>query len=320
MPKSHPETLRQAEESRTTRPAHIYLIEHLGETFHLAGHDEPIMVTGLPLAKGADPQTFTPAQIQHTSNQQTSDIGSNTMQLAIGINESPFSDQLRQMLLFNAPRQVTVTIVRVNSQSMPGPIGWGDDTFVTFKGVMTHLTFENAQMQLALVSIILNADGKCPRYFWQKTCQHALYGPSCNADPDAVENHIVTTAAVVDGRARSVDIADLTIDAEPIEPWTFQGGTLIVMSDGSDPVELARISIAATEILPASAGVRLFMSWWSPELADGVDLVLLRGCQRTMAACSTFPRVGESDPSERLEHFGGQPWIPDINLTVQGIR
>jgi len=306
--------MQDAEAHPTTKPAHIYIVEHDGEIFHLCNYDEDIVVTGLPAEKGSDPQTFTRAQVAHESIDQSSDIGANQMSVTFGLNQSELTTRLQQMVMFTAPSKVTFTIVRVNSINLPN-ISWGDDTYVVFKGIVTNLTFGGGQLGVNLVSIIMKGDGKVPRYYWQKTCQHDLYGTLCGADPTAAANRLQTTVSALDARARTIDIPDLVLDATPIEAFMLQGGMVIERYGSYVGTILSRISIVATEVLPASAGVRLHVAWWSGTLAAGSLIEVRRGCRRILVDCQSFhPLLANSELP-----FGGMPFIPDTSPSVHGI-
>lgn len=313
MPKSHPTAFRSAEAKTTPKPAHLYIVEHDSEIFHLCNYDEPIVVTGLPSGKGADPQTFTPAQIMHEAVDQSSDIGSNTMNMSVGLNQSGFTAKLQQMVLFTSPAKVTITIVRVNTVNLPEAV-WGEDTYVVFKGLITNLAFGGGQLGIALISIIMRGEGKLPRFYWQKSCQHDLYGTLCGANPDAPANRIQTTVAGLAARARSLDIADLLFDATPIEPFMMQGGIVTERQGSYVGTVLSRITIVAAEMLPAAAGVRLFLAWWSPTLATGSLIEVRRGCRRILVDCASF----HGSTTTALP-FGGHPWIPDISPAIHGV-
>lgn len=304
MPKSHPTEFRAAEAERKTRGTYIYIIEHGSELFHLANFNEDIVVTGLPVAKGTDPQTFTKAQINHSAAEQRSEINANNVDLAIGINDSEWSAVLREMAIYTTPSTIRVSIIRVNSASLPGPIVYGTDTYTVFKGVATLLGMQAGSISLSLVSLIMQTDGKIPRYFRQKTCQHMLGGALCQVDLDDTAFHIVTTIDDLSLRGRSVDVLETTLDGNAITAETFQGGKLIE-TDFDDNT----ISILATELI--SGGVRLYLAWWSRTLAAAENIKIVRGCNRTLTQCETV--------FDNVANFGGQPWIPDISPSVHGL-
>jgi hypothetical protein len=305
MPKDQPVDFRAAEAERKTAACYIYIIEHGADLFHLAAYNEDVIVEGLPVAKGTDPQTFTRAQIRHTAPEQRSEIGSNQIDMAIGINDSGWAAQLREVVLYTTPSTVKVTIVRVNKLSLPGPITWGTDTYTIFKGVVTYLSFSASAINLSLVSLIMQSDGRFPRYFRQKSCQHMLGGVACGVDLDDAAFRLETTLDAVALRGRSVDISDLTLDGEAITAETFQAGKLIEVVTGNI------ITILATEVLPASAGVRLYLGWWSTTIDVGIDVKVVRGCNRTLKMCD--------EVFDNKDRYGGMPWIPVTSPSVHGV-
>lgn len=307
MPKSQPDDFRAAEAGRKTQACYVYIVEHGEDIFHLAAYDEDVVVAGLPAEKGSDPETFRRAQLAHDPVEQRSEVGANRMELTVGINGTGFSARLREMVLYTVPSTIKVTIARVNSASLPGPVAWADDVYVVFKGVATHLAFASGSITVGLVSLLMQSDGKVPRYFYQKTCQHMLGGPLCQVDLDDAAFHLVTAADAAELRGRTVDIPDTELDGSPITAETFQGGKL-VESAGLE----ATITILASSLLPAAAGTRLYLAWWSRTLEAGSAVKVVRGCNRTLRQCD--------EVFGNKQHFGGFPWIPEISPAVHGVK
>ncbi len=315
MPKDHPDAFRAREANPTTKPVFLYVIDYRDELIHLTNYDTPVTVTGLPVAKGTDPQVFTPAQISHTSADQSSDIGSNQIQVMTAINGSALSQQLRQHVLSNPPDRITFTVIRANSNVLPDDIVWGEDTFVVFKGVATTLVMASAQISVQLVSMLLRGDGKVPRCAWQKTCQHALYGEFCGADRTAGANRIQTVVSAVSVRARTVTLPDILIGATPIEAYMFQGGTIWERQTSYIGTVLSKITVTAVEVLPASAGIKLYLPWWSQTIGVGSLVELHRGCRRILTDCQSFHPLLENSELP----FMGFPWVPDVTPAIHGV-
>lgn len=315
MPRNVPTEMQTAEASPTTRPVHLYIVEYRGEIMHFCNYDVPVTVTGLPVSKGADPQTFNPGAIAHTALDQSNDTGSNRIEITVALNNSDFTNQLQRMILFTSPDKITITVVRVNSKVLPAAVVWSEDTFVVFKGRATHLTFGGGQINIGLVSILLAGDGKVPSKYWQKACQHDLYNSLCGADPESPANRLQTVVAERNSRLRTVDFANTAIDGDPILAHTFQYGRMTERDLTYDGTILSRITIISTEILPSSAGVRLYLAWWSPTLKEGSLIEVLRGCRRIVADCQFFH---PGTPTTELP-FLGFPWIPDVSPAIHGI-
>lgn len=311
MPKTHSDAYRAAERLEQTTPVYLYIFE-LGETpelFHLCNASEDVTVSGMPAAKGSDPQTFTSSQVKHTAVNQETEINAASIDVAVALNTAAFTDELRAFLLTAVPASVKVTVVRVNSSSLPS-IAWADDVFVIFKGVATVIGFEVAQIQITFQALILQMEGQIPRFYYQKTCQHPLGGTLCGVTLDATAYRVATTASAVSEVQKTVDITETTLDGNPIDEFTFQGGKLQVL-DGSLNV-IDTVAIVATGILGGGTGTRLYLLSWSPTLAAATDIKVFRGCQRTTADCAnTF---------NNLANFGGFPYIPDFSPAVHGFR
>lgn len=301
--RTHPNNLRSGEGRETTRPIYVYVIEHGTDLFHFTNLDEDVTLTGLPTSHGTDPETFVPCQISHSTVNQVSEINAPNITLQISLLDNTFSEELRSMIITAVPKKTTVIIARLNPESLAS-LDWTADAYVIFKGIAVNLAFSRASVQLSLVSLLMQNDGKVPRYFWQKTCQHMLYGDRCGVNPEAAANKLSTTIAAVSARARFVDIADTTINAVTITNTTFQGGKLKIGTE--------EISIISSTIIGGGGGTRLYLAWWSTALVASASISVYRGCLRTVDECdNTF---------SNLANFGGFPYIPDVNPTTNGIR
>lgn len=301
--KTHPTAFRDGERRESTRPVYAYIVDHGGTLYHLTNLDESFSLTSLPVTHGSDPQTFTPAQIGHSSVDQQSEMNSPNVMVTLGLNGSTAAQALKALVLTAVPSKITVIIARLNPEALTS-LDWEEDAYVIFKGVATNVSFARYTMQLSLVSVLMQNEGKVPRYFWQKTCQHALYGDLCGADPEDADNKLSTTIAAVSARAKFVDIADTTLNGNAIASTTFQGGTLTI---GSEVFQ-----ILASTLIGGGGGTRLYLVWWSTSLVASASVVVRRGCRRTVEDCEGI--------FDNLANFGGMPYIPDVNPTVNGIR
>lgn len=311
--KTHPTAFRGQESSETTKPCYLYVIDYSGTLYHLTNYDGDLSIEGIPAGKGSDPQVFNAANMNHSAIQQKSELSAARVSVSIGINSSPFADVLRQFVLTTPPDKIQITIARVNSSTLAagGTVNWADDVYVTFKGVVMNVAFSRSTIQLAMVSLLLQNDGKVPRYFYQKTCQHALYGANgCGIDYDQNAFRINTTVDAVDARKRYVDIAETQLDGEDITGTMFQGGFFVLL-DGPGGTETNRISILNAEDIPGG-GTRFFLLWWDYTLAATLNVQVVRGCRRTITDCSSV--------FNNVSNFGGMPYIPDVNPTVNGIQ
>jgi hypothetical protein len=301
--KTQPINLRTGERRESSRPIYVYIIEHGTDLFHFTGLDEELSITGLPASHGTDPQTFVPAQISHGAVDQRSEINAPNITVQIGLQENALAEELKALILTAVPLKTTVIVARMNPDSIAA-LDWTADNYVIFKGRVTSLTFNRFAIQLQLVSLLMQNDGKVPRYFWQKSCQHMLYGDRCGVNSELANNKLSTTIASVSARARFVDIADTTINGNTITNKTFQGGKVTIGTE--------TISIVSSTLLGGGGGTRLFLAWWSTALVASASIAVYRGCLRTVSDCDTI--------FSNLANFGGFPYIPDVNPTVNGIR
>lgn len=306
MPRNQPGAFRSSESQNANRKAYCYIIEHGEELFHLTGHDVPVTVTGLPMDKGTNPQVFTPANIKHGSIEQSAEGAQNELQVAVGINQGPFTAELRELMLFTTPKKTTITVIRVSSNALPN-IAWGVDTYVMFKGVANALRFGDDVISINVLSLILQMRGQIPIWNYQKTCQVEFGGAICSLNIDADPYRLETTVAAVNMRGRYIDIADTTLDSVPITAAMMQGGKIWEV----DETPINKITIHAAEVLPASAGTRLYLAWWSRTLAAAINVKVFRGCNRTLTQCNAFGNK---------VNFRNYPWIPDVSPSIHGVK
>jgi len=307
--KTHPSALRTREAAEKIRPTYAYIVIHGDNLYHFTNADVDLSMTNLPATHGLEPQTFTACQAKHSPIKQESEINAGEVQMDIGVNSSSFATSVKSYILQTVPDPITVIIARLNPLVIAtGTVDWNTDAYVVFKGVVTNVTFNRYVIQLNLISQIMQNNGMIPRYFWQKTCQHILYGTACGVDPDQTAFRIATVTTAIDSRERSIDIAELTLDGEAIDNEMFQGGLFYLMSGST---VITKVRIDGTLVLPASAGVRFYIGWWHNDIEVGSSIKVFRGCSRTSTQCE--------DVFNNLAKFGGMPYIPNINPTINGI-
>lgn len=298
--KSQSSTLRTAETGRQIQPAFVYFFTYEnGGNYYFTNYDSDIVISGGPAGKFTNPQTFISAQVDHSPFVEDSNIKSTPIAVSLAASDT----QLRKYFLTAPSQRIDVEIYRINSAALPGPIAFAD-LYMDFRGTCTGMTFKGYLVQGNFLPPILQEDRQVPAFFYQKTCNHRLYGPFCG-----LIQSDWTNASTITGISRinkTVDIADLTIGtaAKTITAETFQGG-MVIDSAGN------KIGIIAGELLPASAGVRLWLNYWPGTLAVSGSIQVSAGCLKVLRICDQF--FGNAG------NFGGTPYIPITNPVLNGI-
>lgn len=298
--KSQSSNLRSAEIKRNTQPAFVYFFEYEGGTnYYFTSFDSDIVVSGELTGKFANPQTFTSAQVSHTPFVEDSSVKSNPITVSLAASDTA----LRKYFLTAPSQTINVEIYRINSASLPGPITYAD-LYMDFKGTCIGIGFKGYLIQASFLPPILQEDRQVPAFFYQKTCNHKLYGTFCGLTQSAWTN--TSTITGISRLNKTIDVADLTIGtaARTITAETFQGGMIV------DPAG-NKIGIIAGELLPASAGVRLWLNSWPGTLIVSGTVALSAGCLKVPRICDIF--------YGNMGNFGGTPCIPITNPALNGI-
>jgi len=299
--KSQSTALRTAEKSRTTQPAFLYVFLHGATSYYFTSYDANVTVNDGDSAGWDNPQEFTRAQIDHDLPEESAEGNEAAAQVALAANDT----ELRKYFLSAPTKKIQISIYRINSSSLPGPLDFAD-LYLEFKGICLSVNFAGYQISAAFVSLVQQQDRQVPIYYFQKTCNVALFSSFCGLNKEL--HKLTTTCAAVSRTNRTVDIADTTIDigspsrTEDITRETFQGGKLID-PDGNE------IGIVACE--PISGGTRLWLSYWPGTLATSSAISVYTGCLKIARVCNDF--------YQNLENFRGMPFIPSTNPATNSI-
>ncbi len=159
------------------------------------------------------------------------------------------------------------------------------ETVVTWLGRVLNADFQGAEVELHCEPAYTSLRRVGLRRFYQRNCTHTLYDSHCKADPAA--HRFVGTVTGVAGRVVSTAVA-AGIPAGELDggfaSWTGSGGGL------------------EQRMILSHAGADVTLSAAPVGLDIGATILLHRGCDRTLAICSS--RFANT------ENFGGFPFIP----------
>lgn len=294
--------LRAAESSRQTQPAWLYRITFQGDVYFFTGYDKDITIDNGPGGLMSDPQVFTSVPIDHQPPKEAADINSQPTSVALAAN-----DTLLRRYFVSAPTgEIGITIWRVNSATLPGPIEYAD-LYQDFKGICQSVAFAGYQIEASFLAPVQQEDRTVGNFFYQKTCNYKLGGVGCGVNRENFK--LVTTLAAVDRISKTVTIEDETMMAGSpsasitISAETFQGGELVDAAGN-------RIGIVACEVLE-SGERRLWLGHWPGTLTVSASVTLYMGCIKIVRVCE--------DTFNNKANFGGFPYIPVTNPSTNSI-
>jgi hypothetical protein len=306
---NQPGTFRTAEQSDETKPLYIYIFKHTtfagaSNSYFLTNYDKDVTVNGLPVSKGANPQSFLSAQIAHGEIEQQAEQNAPGTSISVGLNGSAEANELKTYFLTPNASKIDVTIARVNASALPNAVTWGTDTYTVFRGVKNGVSIEGQLLTMSCMNQMLQEDGMIPRFYYQKTCQHDLgsIGPGlCNAVVDQTNRRITGNISGLNRFNRTVDMATLLFDdGSTASPDKFIGGKLFILNAGN-PVNVITISAAqvfagtATAVVACATTGNLNMGIIGLPVAspvfniDGIGVVA--GATRVLIKNSTDPRL-----------------------------
>lgn len=302
---------RGAEAQNETKPVYLYIFRltpfyGVPANYYLCSYDQPVTLNGLPADKGENPQVFSNVSISHTEIGQSVEANNPTTAITFGLNQSAASDEIRKYFLAAVPSKIDVTVIRANAAALPLAIEWGIDTYVVFRGVKMAISLDGPTVTVSCVNLMIQEDGKIPRFYYQKTCQHDLGGEFCKVNLELPEHKITSTVDAFNRVNKTVMVFTSNFDnAVQVVPEQLIGGKFIILS-GGNPVNV--ISIAAAKFVPE---LQIRLAWWDDTIADGMTFKIHRGCLRLVRTCAEFGNV---------KRFGGTPKIPISNPSVDGIN
>ena len=174
---TQPDNFRAGERQTESKPCYIYIFEHtpfFGVTslIHLVRYDQNLTVVNLPSNKGADPQLFLAAQISHSEIEQSAEQNAPATQISLVLNDNAEANELKRYFANASPAKINVTVARVALQALDGEVDWLTDCYTVIRGRKTNVSLEGSVLMMQVINLMLQEDGRVPRFYYQKTCQH----------------------------------------------------------------------------------------------------------------------------------------------------
>ena len=267
-----------------------------GEGLFLTSWDVPITIADLPAFTGADdPQVFQPGQVRHGPIVTNDRFEAKATALTVTIE----NDQLRRYFTTAAPARLNGTILRIVGANLrtSQELDFSTHCMVAERGIISSFTFRGTEIGAALTPEAFHEDRAIPRYYFQRRCNHVLYGTGCGLNKNSFkfESEIVA----IDPAQKEIIIEG---QASGVPETRFNMGHLYHEATGFF------FTIAWSKYEGTDTKLKLIT--WHPEIAIGDELTAFYGCQHTTADCTLFGNIA---------NFGGFPYVPSTNPTLNSV-
>mgnify|MGYP003647731091 CR=1 FL=1 len=282
------------------QPVYCYAVKDNGggATFFLTNYDEAVSIASLPAKWGAsDPQTFTPASVNHGSISKTEGVSEQGFEVQIRIHDA---QDYSRYILFGMIPKMDVAVIKVTSGAALQAVDaeYGIDTLLVHSGIITDFLVKDFEVQVSAVPEPFLLNQQIPRWRFTRTCNHQLYGTECGADPANFDFGNAILSVDEDNR-------QLTISGQKVgvEGSYWRGGVLTHTSSGT------KLTVFNAEHTGGNTLVSLHQ--WSPDLAATDAVTIKAGWDHTSFTCE--------NKFNRLASFAGFPGVPSKNPTFHGV-
>lgn len=297
MPDQNPAFLGE-EQSPHLRAAYAYVIQEPGgSVLCLTGWDHDLVIQGLPAAWGvSDPQTFTPAPIRHGAIT----VNDRFEQRSTNLTLSSENDSMRRFFTTSAPVRLKAWILRlVGTRLVNGDaLDYLNNAIVVEAGILSNWTFQGSEIAVQLTPEAFHTDRAVPRFYFERQCNHPLYGEGCGLSREDFK--FETTIVSVNPAQKELVV---TGQASGVPETRFNAGHLFHDASGL----FFTIGWSAYD----GANTKLKLVTWHPDLAVADTITAYHGCRHTVSDCQLFGNEA---------NFGGFPYVPNSNPTINGVR
>lgn len=276
-------------------PAYCYVVQREdGTTMFLTGRDKPVWISALPAyMSAADPQEFLPTQVRHSSIEGKDRYEMSSTTLSVTTENTQF----QRYFLTAAAIKLRAWILRAQRQSVSAegdPFEYGVNAITVQSGILGKVGFKGQTIAVEITPEPFYSEGGVPRIYYQRECQHFLYGPQhlgvgCGVNKELFK--FETTIAAINPAQR---IITLTGQKPGAVATYFNRGHFENLTVGG------KMAIAWSAFNGDDTDLKL--AAWNPDLAVGQDVKAFKGCLHTVGACGEF---------NNKENFGGFPYVPN---------
>jgi hypothetical protein len=297
MPEQNPAFLGE-EQSPHLTASYAYVIEEPGgDRMFLTQWNRPITISGLPAGMGADdPQEFTPAPVRH-GPVTTSD---RFEQRSTSISLTTEDEAMRRFFTTAAPVRLKAWIIRLVGTNLATTraLVYSNNAIVVEAGILSNWVFKGNEIAVAVTPEAYHTDRAVPRFYFERQCNHQLYGDGCELDKEDFKWE--TTILSVNPAQREIILVG---QAPGVGATRFSSGHFFHDLTG----HFFTIGWSAHD----GSNTKLKLVTWHPELAATNTVTAYHGCRHTTEDCAEF---------ENEANYGGFPYVPNTNPTLNGVR
>lgn len=283
-------------------PAYLYILTRPedGGLVHLTNWQKPLTVKNLPAdLRTTDPTVFTPTQVKHSEIVLSSSFEGNPTQVSVGSNER----LLRRYFLLAPTVKISCYIIRVSSPEVMkgGVIDYETHARILNSGIVGAVGFKDSVITATVTPEPFAGRLQIPRFHFSRTCNR-VFGNASTGCPVNVESFSRTVE--IFSTTRSQRIVTLDIPPPSGKADYFRGGYLRHIETGQI------FGVNWCNSGGSGGRVRISLSTWSPILTTETLVKVYPGCRHTVEDCTRYGNA---------PNFGGFPFVPNRNPTMQGV-
>lgn len=297
MIENQPEEYFGSEQAPHLSSAYCYVITHDdGTQQFFTSSDRAIVLTNIPTAiVAAETATFQPSQIKHGGIGSNDRFEARAVQLSLDTDDT----RLRRFFVVAAAVKLRAWIIRVSVETMTETIDFTRQAIVVESGILSKFAFSGQTIMTEVTPEPYYLDQSVPRYFCQRSCNHALYGTGCGLDRD---DFSFATDIV------SLDSADRTIT---VTGQKGGGAAADYFNAGMFYHDATGLYFSVAWSAFDGGNTKFKLGYWHPELTVASTLTAYAGCRHTVGDCT--------DKFDNAANFGGFPFVPNKNPVTNGV-
>ncbi len=298
MPLIPPPEFTANEQAPHLSALYVYIIAHEdGTRAYYSGFDRAVTLFNIPAAICPEEEaTFLPSNIKHEAITVSDKFQERSCVLRLDTSDT----MLRRYFLTAAAVKLRCWIVRVGQSLITDTIDWTTSAFIAEVGILSKFSFSGLTIAAEVVPEPFQVNFSIPRYWFQKLCNHVLYGVGCGLDKEPFS--WTTTILSVNVQEKELVLA----------------GRLALAA--ADHFELGMFYHAASQLnfsiawsaFEGASDTIIKLGYWNPELEVGQTVKLYPGCRHTPHDCQT--------KFANQANYGGFAYVPPRNPATQGVN
>lgn len=291
MPLEHADSYRAEETAPHLAVAYVYVIEHAdGTRIYYSNFDRELTLFNIPAyICPAGTAVFLPSQIKHGAVTSNDKFEERVCTLTLDSTD----ERLRRFFVVAAAVKLKAWIIRLAQMEITDSVDFEKNAIVVESGILSKFAFAGQTIAAEVTPEPYFVNFSIPRHYFQRQCNHPLYGPGCNLD----KNAFAFTTTIL-----AINSAERTLIIEGRKP----GGAADYFEAGmfDHPATQSKYAIAWSAFEGAS-DTKLKLGYWDPQLAPGQALTAYAGCKHTVHDC--LYKFGNG------ANYGGFPYVPNKN-------